>query len=209
MSKCETIIQKLEDMMYDYEKLINSVEDIDLYRYKKQEFLALYFNKYNNAKEWYYKLKDLDNCFTPYQIRQFADLFQQLQTGDNYTFMASDSEIRQLQRGRRCKYEKIDDKKGCINGDTCHDHSIKHRIEYVHDCGPVWVLYISQLINNLVPKQPNKKRRGGASTRKRVYHTSSKYLYKKQCKKLGKNLHKKVCKKKYTRKKKKIKRKLN
>ena len=203
MSKCETIIEKLEDMMYDYEKLINYVGDIDLYRSKKQEFLARYFNKYNNAKEWYYKLKYLDNCFTPYQIRQFADLFQQLQTGDNFTFMASDSEIRQLQRGRRCKYEKIDDKKGCINGDTCRDHSIKHRIEYVHDCGPVWVLYISQLINNLVSKLPNKKRRIGAGTRKRLYHKSSKHLHKKPCKKLGKKLGKKVCKKKHTRKKKK------
>ena len=69
----------------------------------------------------------------------------------------------------------------------------------MHDCGPVWVLYISQLINNLVSKQPNKKRRGGANTRKRLYHKSSKYLYKKQCKKVYKKLGKKVCKKKYTR----------
>ena len=73
----------------------------------------------------------------------------------------------------------------------------------MHDCGPVWVLYISQLINNLVSKQPNKKRRIGAGTRKRLYHKSSKHLHKKPCKKLGKKLGKKVCKKKHTRKKKK------
>ena len=175
MSKCEDIIQKLENMIKDYKNLINYIDNIHLYKYKKQEFLSLYFNKYNNAKEWYYKLIDLDYCFTPNQIVQFADLFQQLQTGDNYTFMSPDSEIRQLQHGRYCKYEK----KGCAKGDTCHDYSIKHRIDYVHECGPVWVLYISQLINELIPKLPNKRMRKGAGTRKRFYRISRKHKYKK------------------------------
>ena len=176
MSKCEEVIQTLENMIYDYRKLIDYVDNIDLYKYKKQEFLALYFNKYNNAKEWYYKLIDLDYCFTPNQILQFADLFQQLQTGDNYTFMSPDSEIRQLQRGRRCKYEI----NNCSKGDTCRDHSIKHRIDYVHECGPVWVLYISQLINELIPKRTNKKMHRGAGTRKRFYHKSRKHKHKKR-----------------------------
>ena len=60
MSKCEDIILKLENMIHNYNNLIDYVDNIDLYKYKKQEFLALYFNKYNNAKEWYYKLIDLD-----------------------------------------------------------------------------------------------------------------------------------------------------
>ena len=179
MSKCEDIIQILKNMMQDYRNLIDYVDNIDLYKYKKQEFLALYFNKYNNAKEWYYKLIDLDYCFTPNQIVQFADLFQQLQTGDNYTFISPDSEIRQLQHGRHCKYEK----RGCAKGDTCRDHSIKHRIDYVHECGPVWVLYISQLINELIPKRSNKRQHRGAGTRKRYYHISRKYKKRQSIKK--------------------------
>ena len=179
MSKCENIIQKLENMILDYTNLIDYVDNIDLYKYKKQEFLSLYFNKYNNAKEWYYKLIDLDYCFTPNQIVKFADLFQQLQTGDIYTFITSDSEIRQLQHGHHCKYEK----RGCAKGDTCRNHSIKHRIDYVHECGPVWVLYISQLINELIPKQPNKRMRRGAGTKKNFYHKSRKYKKRRSIKK--------------------------
>ena len=179
----EDIIQKLENMMQDYKNLIGYVGNIDLYKYKKQEFLSLYFNKCNNAKEWYYKLIDLDYCFTPNQIVKFADLFQQLQTGDIYTFMSSDSEIRQLQCGCHCKYEKRD----CAKGDTCRDHSIKHRIDYVHECGPVWVLYISQLINNLIPKRSNKRRRRGGRTRKRLYYKSRKY---KKCRSIKKRKQK-------------------
>lgn len=148
MSNCKEIIDLLNSMLLDYRHLTNYINDIDTYQIKKQELLDTYFSKYNNGKEWYYKLKDLNYCFTSNQIRKFADLFQQFQTGDNYTFMSPYSEIRLLQQGRRCKYEH----KWCAKGDTCYDHSIKHRIDYVHNCGPVWVSYISQLINNLKPK---------------------------------------------------------
>ena len=171
MSNCKEIIEQLNSLSDDYANLINYVGQDEYYQ-KKQELLDTYFSKYNNGKEWYYKLKDLDECFTREQIHKFADIFQLFQTGDIYTFLSPDSEIRQLQKGRRCKYEK----KGCVNGDSCRDHSIKHRITYVHNCGPVWVSYISDLINRLEPKKSYGEgfKRRKKHTRRRVKHKSKK-----------------------------------
>ena len=150
-NKCEHVRRHLNNMHNDYiflNDLTTTTKnmDIDLYELKKKNFIAEYFPRFNNAKEWYYKIKDLDNCFTKEELDKYGNLFQLLQIGEHFDF----DTIRSLQKGRQCRDECND----CM-ADTCTNNDIEHRITFIHKYGPIWVLYIQTLLNTLKPIENN------------------------------------------------------